>query len=316
MRQIFLFFMVVTFSKLHSQTKITWKHLDSLATSMKEVTYFYSANSEVKLYYKLPSRIKTKAKLPAIIWIHGGAWVGGKANTFFANAAYCSLKGAVGISLEYRLIDNNKASINNCIADCKAAINFIKSNASILHIDTNKIAIVGESAGGHLAACMALLDTDYSTSPAALVLYNPVVNLATGKFIKYMNAEDALQFNKKIDTTALLLHYQTAAKKISPLFNVKKRLPPTLLINGNEDKITPYQFAIAFVDSLKKYHTHQKLVILPNVGHAFAIPHYKSTEQQVIDALLQTDVFLTRLGFFKGKITMVNSNDPNWLVRR
>lgn len=312
---ITLLFVLVAFTQLHSQTKITWKQLDSLATSIKEVTYLATAETTVKLYYKLPDKVKTNAKLPAIIWIHGGAWVGGKANTFFANAAYCALKGAVGISLEYRVIDNNKASIDQCIADCKAAINYLKANAATLHIDTTKIAIVGESAGGHLAACMALLDTNNNTTPAALILYNPVVNLATGKFIKYMNAEVALQTSKKPDTTALLLQYQNVAKAISPLYLVKKRLPPTLIINGIEDKITPYTFAQSFCDSIKKHHTKHKILLLPKIGHAFAVPHYKSSEQQVVEALLKADVFLTRLGFLKGKVKLVNGNDPNWYRR-
>jgi acetyl esterase len=317
MRKYLLFLLVlVAFSDLHSQTKITWKQLDSLATSIKEVTYLTTAKTNVKLYYKLPTKIKANAKLPAIIWIHGGAWVGGKANTFFANAAYCALKGAVGISLEYRVIDNNKASIDDCISDCKSAINYIKANAATLHIDTSKIAIVGESAGGHLAACMALLDTNNSYTPAALVLYNPVVNLATGKFIKYLNAEVALQTNNKLDTIPLMIEYQTAARAISPLYLVKKRLPPTLIINGIEDKITPYQFAVSFADSLKKYSTQQKIILLPNVGHAFAVPHYKSSEPQVVDALLKMDFFLTKLGFFNSKVVIVNGNDPDWFVRR
>jgi acetyl esterase len=317
MRKYLLFLLVlVAFSDLHSQTKITWKQLDSLATSIKEVTYLTTAKTNVKLYYKLPTKIKANAKLPAIIWIHGGAWVGGKANTFFANAAFCALKGAVGISLEYRVIDNNKASIDDCISDCKSAINYIKANAATLHIDTSKIAIVGESAGGHLAACMALLDTNNSYTPAALVLYNPVVNLATGKFIKYLNAEVALQTNNKLDTIPLMIEYQTAARAISPLYLVKKRLPPTLIINGIEDKITPYQFAVSFADSLKKYSTQQKIILLPNVGHAFAVPHYKSSEPQVVDALLKMDFFLTKLGFFNSKVVIVNGNDPDWFVRR
>lgn len=310
-----LLFVIIALTELHSQPKITWKQLDSLATSIKEVTYLTTEETNVKLYYKLPTKIKADAKLPAIIWIHGGAWVGGKANTFFANAAYCALKGAVGISLEYRVIDNNKASIDNCISDCKAAINYIKANAASLHIDTSKIAIVGESAGGHLAACMALLDTNNSSTPAALVLYNPVVNLATGKFIKYLNADVALQTNKKIDTIPLMHQYQTAAKAISPLYLVKKRLPPTLIINGIEDKITPYAFAQSFCDSLKKHHTKHKILLLPKIGHAFAVPHYKSSEQQVVEALLKADVFLTRLGFLKGKVKLVNGNDPNWYRR-
>lgn len=315
-KSIVLLLLLVAFSDLKAQSKITWKQLDSLAAFNKEATYFSTAETNVKLYYSMPTKVKAKAKLPAVIWIHGGAWVGGKASTFYAHAAYCALKGAVGISLEYRVIDTNKSSIDTCIADCKAAINYIKANAAFFHIDTTKIAIVGESAGGHLAACMALLDTNNSTTPDALVLYNPVVNLATGTFIKYMNADVALQTNKKQDTTALLLQYQTAAKAISPLYLAKKHLPPTLIINGLEDKITPHPLAVRFADSLKKYKNKQKIVLLANVGHAFAVPHYKASEQLVVDALLKADAYLSKLGFLKGNVTVVNGNDPNWLKRR
>ncbi len=318
MKQSIVFgLLIFAFYSLHAQQRtITWQQLDSMAATIKEATYLTTADTTLRLYYIQPKKIKANAKLPAIIWIHGGAWVGGKANTFFANAAYCALKSAVGISLEYRLITNSKASIYNCIADCQAAITYIKANAARLHIDTNKIVIVGESAGGHLAACMALLDASLNTTPAALVLYNPVVNVATGTFIKYMTAETTLQKNKPIDTTMLLQQYQNAAKAISPLYLVKKRLPPTLIINGMVDKITPYEYAVAFTDSLKKYHTKQELVLLPNMGHAFAIPHYKSSEQQVIDALLQADTFLTKLSLLKGKLRLVNGNDGNWLRKK
>jgi acetyl esterase/lipase len=296
-------------------SSITWQQLDSMASNMHEETYFNAPDTALKLFYLQPANIKPDSKLPAIIWIHGGAWVGGKANTFFANAAYCALKGAVGISLEYRLINQPQSSIYNCITDCQKAIAYIKANALQLHIDTAKLVFIGESAGGHLAACLALLDSTNTIKPAALVLYNPVLNVATGTFIKYMRAEATLQKNKPVDTTSLLTQYQSEAKTISPLYLVKKKLPPTLILNGTVDKITPYEYAVAFADSLKTYNTKHELVLLPNLGHAFAIAHYKSTEQQVIDALLQADKFLTKLGFLKGNVLLVNGNDGNWLQK-
>lgn len=314
---IVLGLLIIALCRLQAQSPtVTWQLLDSMANNMHEETYFNAPDTTLKLFYIKPNKVKANTKLPAIIWIHGGAWVGGKANTFFANAAYCALKGAVGISLEYRLINKPQSSIYNCITDCQKAIAYIKANAVRLQIDTTKIVIIGESAGGHLAACMALLDSANTIKPAALVLYNPVVNVATGTFIKYMRAEATLQKNKPIDTTSLLAQFQNEAKTISPLFLVKKKLPPTLILNGTVDKVTPYEYAVAFADSIKKYNTKHELVLLPNLGHAFAIAHYKSTEQQVIDALLMADKFLTKLGFLKGKVYLVNGNDANWLVRR
>lgn len=317
------FFAVLFCNNVAQSQTITWQHLDSMAMHMASVIYKTTPDTALKLYYLKPANTTLNDKLPAVIWIHGGAWVGGKANIFFANAAYCSLKNTVGFSIDYRLINNNRSSIYNCIADCKSAIRYIKTHAAELNVDTNKIVLVGESAGGHLAACMALLDghndafnKSINTIPYALVLYNPVVNVATGGFIKFMDATATLQKPNITDTTALLQQYQTAAKAISPLYLVKKALPPTLIINGTVDKVTPYEYAASFADSLKKYNTKCQLVLLPNMGHAFSIAHYKSPEQQVIDAILIADTFLKKLGILKGDVTLVNGNDANWLVRK
>lgn len=318
-----MFFAALLCNNVAQAQTTTWQYLDSMAMHMASVVYKTTPDTTLKLYYLKPANTTFNNKLPAVIWIHGGAWVGGKANTFFANAAYCSLKNTIGFSIDYRLISNNQSSIYNCIADCKSAIRYIKTHAAALNVDTNKIVLVGESAGGHLAACMALLDghngesnKSISTIPYALVLYNPVVNVATGGFIKFMDAAATLQKAGMIDTTALLQQYQTAAKAISPLYLIKKALPATLVINGIVDKVTPYEYAVSFSDSLKKYYTKCQLVLLPNMGHAFSIAHYKSSEQQVIDALLMADSFLTKLGIFKGDITLVNGNDTNWLLKK
>jgi acetyl esterase len=300
-----------------AQQSITWKYLDSIAQKrMQVMSYGKTEDTILNIYYIKPTHVKPADKQPAVIWIHGGAWVGGKANTFFANAAYSSLKGTIGISIEYRLINNAKKDITQCIEDCKNAIEFIKSKAQPLNIDTNKIVLIGESAGGHLAACMAM-NKPNRTTPYALVLYNPVLNCSTSTFIKFMDASVIMLKNKKLDTIALFEKYRDKAIKISPLFQVKQKFPPTLVLNGLEDKITPAEYAIAFTDSINRFSNNCELILLPNTSHAFAIAHYKSTEQQVIDALLKADEFLTRIKIFSSKypIKLQNSFDINWIQK-
>jgi len=233
----------------------------------------------------------------------------------------------VGISIEYRLIRNENSDILNCIADCKSAIRYIKAHAAELQIDTNKIVISGESAGGHLAACMALLEgyndardgiwiSSTDTRPFALMLLNPVVNLATTTFIKYLDAGLVKNKQAHLDSATLFQQYADRAKAISPLFQIQKALPPTLLINGEKDLITPVQEAIQFSNKANQLASNCKLIILPATGHAFAVPHYKESEEKTVNTVITMDNFLKDLHLISGKPMIVNGNDPNWIHKK
>ncbi len=296
----------------YTQSSITWDYLDSIAEhKVQSFTYQQLKDTTLKVWY-IPSQQETKEKKAAVIWIHGGAWVGGKANTFFANAAYCSLNNAVGISIEYRLLTKAEYDVSDCINDCSNAITAIKKKHKELNIDTNKIVLVGESAGGHLAAMVALRQTHQLK---ALILYNPVLNCHTGTFIKFMHTP--LLINKQpIDTTSLLNTFKNKALSLSPLFLVKRKLPSTLILQGLDDKITPAQYAIAFKDSLQLKKTNCSLELLSNASHAFAIAHYKASEQQVINALNSLANFLQKQNIISLKVLLLNSYSTTWLNRK
>jgi len=308
-----------------AQTTVTWKDLDSAAASnMQAVTYKTVNDSAIKFYYSLPPKASLAHKFPTIVFIHGGAWRGGNAKSFFAYAAYFAMRGMVGISIDYRLLKRPTDDINNCIADCKSAIRYIKQHASQLCVDTNRLVICGESAGGHLAACMQLLDgyndpnedSTLSTKPTALVLLNPVVNVTTATFLKFVDA--SILFAPKSITDSVVLHNQCfeKAKAISPLFVIKSALPPTLLINGMNDKITPPAYAEAFAQKANQYKSNCQLVLLPNTGHAFAVPRYKATEAETLQTVATISDFLTSFKYLKHKVQLINSNDPNWITKK
>lgn len=306
-----------------AQQTVTWKELDAKAMHIDSLVYKKPSSTDLFLYYFLPEHIKPKEKYPCIVFIHGGAWTGGAANVFYAYAAYFSKRNITAISIDYRLIKQSTDDITNCIADCKSAIRYIKKNASLLHIDTSKIIVCGESAGGHLAASMELLngfndtndDAKISTKPAALILLNPVVNIAANNFIKYVDASVLESTNKLPDSATLAQKYSAKAISISPLYQIKKALPPTLLINGIVDKITPASFAQVFADSANHYKKNCQLILLPNTGHAFAVPHYKSSETDIVRTVEQIDNFLVQQKLLKGKSIITNGNQENWIIK-
>ncbi len=111
----------------------------------------------------VPVRIYTPKQLnglvPSILYIHGGAFVSGDLNMEHAFAAnYATQLGAVVVSVDYRLAPENPFPAG--LEDCYATLLWMNDKASELNIDANHIAVVGTSAGGGLAAALALLAHD------------------------------------------------------------------------------------------------------------------------------------------------------------
>lgn len=301
----------------HAQDKqYSFADLEAMNGQIQSMVYQQTVDTALKIYYRKPDG--NPGLKPAILFIHGGAWTGGSASTFFPYINYFALRGMVGISIDYRLIAKETDDIMNCIADCSAAIRFVKLHAKELGVDTNQIVLSGESAGGHLAACMQMLEPAKKHQPVnakALVLFNPVLNLATPTFIKYLDA--ALLKKKNINADSLMNQdpLVAKAKSISPLFLSNQNLPKTLLINGTEDKTTPPIFAEQFAQNINQVGSC-KLVLLPNTAHAFSVAHYRAPEAITVSALETVDLFLNEAKLIKGSPLIKSSGDPNWIIKR
>lgn len=95
------------------------------------------------------------AGLPAIVLIHGGGWKSGAPDAEPYRAQFLARRGYVVASVEYRLATTPENRFPAAIHDLKAAVRWLRAHAQRLNIDPNRIAAVGGSAGGHLAALLA-----------------------------------------------------------------------------------------------------------------------------------------------------------------
>lgn len=103
----------------------------------------------------LPADRGGSARHPAIVLIHGGGWRAGDKASFEPEARKLVAKGWAAFSVNYRL--DEPTAFPAEVEDVQAAVRWIRANAAQYHVDPKRIGALGESAGAHLAAMLAVL---------------------------------------------------------------------------------------------------------------------------------------------------------------
>jgi acetyl esterase/lipase len=211
----------------------------------------YAGDKDVKhlLDIYLPANAKTN--LPLIVWVHGGAWM---MNDKYADMGYMknTIKGFIDsgyalASIDYR--HSTTAIFPAQIQDCNAAIEFLYSHAAEYKLDKDKIAVIGFSAGGHLASLLALSNNNSikdfyrdGIQPSfkikcALDFYGP------SDLLMLASIPDTSINNMRNPVAILLGAMQVdrpdLAKRASPVTYIDSNDPPFLIIQGEKDESVP-----------------------------------------------------------------------------
>jgi acetyl esterase/lipase len=99
---------------------------------------------------------KGPGKFPVVVAMHGGGWQLGDRSTFRFWGPYLAQHGIALFTIEYRLSKPGQPSYPKSVQDVRAAIQFVKYKADDLKVDPQRVALMGGSAGAHLAALAAL----------------------------------------------------------------------------------------------------------------------------------------------------------------
>ncbi|NII26990.1 alpha/beta hydrolase [Pseudoflavitalea sp. X16] len=198
---------------------------------------------------------------PVIVYFSGGSWTNGSPEWAFYNCAAYAKKGWVAASVEYRLADRQGTTPFEAVKDARSAIRWLRKHAQEYNIDTHKIVVTGNSAGGHLILATALADKwNESTDD---LHYSPTPNLlmVNAGVYDFMQDENTAWVSKDLKD-------KNTVKEISPVHLVKKGLPPMLLIHGTHDQSVPYSTAKAFATASKEAGNEVEFQTLEGAGHA------------------------------------------------
>ena len=197
-------------------------------------TYQKMGQTELKVWIFKPADHKASDKRPAVVFFFGGGWKNGTPKQFEQHCRHLVKRGVVAMTADYRVSSRNKTKVMACVEDGKSAVRWIRRNAARLGVDPNRIVAGGGSAGGHVAACTGVIngfevgETQISSRPNALALFNPALVLATTPEMQ-LDAER---------TSTLEERMGVVPEKLSPWHHVKQRQPPTIIFHGKADTVS------------------------------------------------------------------------------
>lgn len=223
---------------------------DGCKLDKSEHVFTETPNGPLKAHVFVPSGTQGTPR-PAIVIFHGGGWVMGEPSWSFWLVDRYACKGMVTIVAQYRLSDQKTASPAEASDDARAAIAWTRTHAADYNIDPDRIAALGWSAGAHLAASAAVFATDKAQSPNLLALVSPAVSVVEDNHFR------------------ALFPPGTKIEDFSPAEHVRADLPPTVMVTGRTDTVTPLTGVTKFHNRMLAAGNVSVLHVYDSVGHLF-----------------------------------------------
>ncbi len=221
---------------------------------------------------------RTEELRPAVLLIHGGGWRRGERAHCDSMARALAAEGFVGVPLDFRLADAPRVVFPAPIADARCAVRWLRSHGREHGVDPDRIAAVGFSSGGHMAAMLATAaDVDGldepgcnapdDVSPAvrgAAVWFAPLdLRTRIGRYSSRPHITNLLGVPPERDPERTAL--------ASPITHADANDAPVLLVHGTEDLTVDVAQSTAFRDALSAAGASVAYVELAGAGHGFGL---------------------------------------------
>lgn len=227
-----------------------------------------------------PPEYHPARKYPLIVFLHGGGWHSRK---IFADqsgwagdylgflARYFANRGCLCASIDYRLLRKQGQEAGyeliDLYEDCADAVSYLKNHAAELGFDENRTAVLGESAGGYLAAALVTLPMGKPFFFRTAILVNAITDLSDPRWSRFIaeNSSHPLLKGKSMPEKIQLL---------SPAMQIGAHTCSTLLLHGTEDRVVFPFHSCKFYDLLRACETEVRLDWMTKTNHAFLLTEY------------------------------------------
>jgi len=285
-----------TFQKLANDypfINIASKQVPSNIKEIKNQTYQIYNNRALQLDMYLP-QCKLAQPRPAILFVHGGGWRTGDRSLFTPFAIAMAERGYVAATISYRL--SPEAQYPAAIYDAKAAVRWLRKNATQFHINNKQIVIAGGSAGGQIASLVGVTNgiekfdppsknSVFSSQVNAIINIDGLSNFTSEETLFYeddpkKNPSSAGawfggRYNEKTDLW----------REASPLFYVNQSTPPILFLISSQKR-----FSLGYKEMTQKlssFNIPYQVTQIPNSPHSFWLfDPWLLPSVEIVDAFL------------------------------
>ena len=276
----FLLFVALSFAiraaeQLESR-QLTGTQLSEDTRVFRDLEYVTNGHARQTLDVAIPA---SGTNWPLIVYIHGGAWMGGSKEN---PRALRFLRGGFAVArVNYRL--SQHATFPAQIQDCKAAIRWLRANAKRFGYDGDRIGVWGESAGGHL---VALLGTSGGAKEFDTVGSHRDVSSRVQCVVDLFGPSDLTAMARQAPPNSALDHdapnspesrlvggpiqeRKDVARTANPITYVTPDDPPFLLLHGDNDNTVPIGQSELLHEALKKAGVDSTFHVVKGAGHGF-----------------------------------------------
>ena len=235
----------------------------------KKVVYKTVDGNDLALYFFASKSERFGTPSPAMVLYHGGRWQYGSGKGFYPQCEFLARSGVSCVSAQYRLGSGGVVDVLGAVEDAVDALEYLREHAKTLNIDATRIAVGGGSSGGQLAASLGVSTSAEISEhlsgrylrPAAMVLYNPMLDLSPGMPDHHL--------------------VQKYWHDISPAHNVDAEVPPTLILLGTEDVELPVASAQKFCSLVETQGGRCELALYEGQRHGFF--QYRKNNREYFD---------------------------------
>jgi acetyl esterase/lipase len=267
---------MIVSSSMSSTVVVTSETEDFLFNS--QVPYGLDPRQSLEIAYRPNDTTPT----PMVLFIHGGSWISGDKSVMRRYQQQVVDAGYGYVSMNYRFITTG-ATYLDMLDDIQLVIQFLKDFASDLNVDTTRMAMVGESAGAHLAMLYAYRNVSPIPIEFAMALVPPVDFTDPG-YLSFGDPTFQLFLANGLMATSLMgpedlvaNGYPDAWMDASPIHHLSTAIP-TLIGYAGLDELIPLSNMEGFLIAATAINAPIEAILFPNSGHSLSSDPDKLSE--------------------------------------